>query len=230
MGEERRRDLMASAFPVGSSAAIDFTAGEMTLLRALIAGPPTLNRHPLSREFCRGIGWFKPDSGLKDMMARVAHSLMWLPVLQLRHGRRSGDAAPELSAVEGSDPPFGDASIGEAAGAGRLRLFRWLDDDSPAPAFDHIAARTNRKLALLNKGPKTFGDQLGVPVARPCGCWPGEPLGERPLADIFADGLAKCVCVGEVIAQITDLIEAALYCGGRHRAQVLDLRLQRVGT
>ena len=74
MGEERRRDLMASAFPVGSSAAIDFTAGEMTLLRALIAGPPTLNRHPLSREFCRGIGWFKPDSGLKDMMARVAHA------------------------------------------------------------------------------------------------------------------------------------------------------------
>ena len=106
MGEERRRDLMASAFPVGSSAAIDFTAGEMTLLRALIAGPPTLNRHPLSREFCRGIGWFKPDSGLKDMMARVAHSLMWLPVLQLRHGRRSSDAAPELSAVEGSDPPL----------------------------------------------------------------------------------------------------------------------------
>ena len=41
MGEERRRDLMASAFPVGSSAAIDFTAGEMTLRRALIAGPPT---------------------------------------------------------------------------------------------------------------------------------------------------------------------------------------------
>ena len=30
--------------------------------------------------------------------------LMCLPVLQLRHGRRSGDAAPELSAEEGSDP------------------------------------------------------------------------------------------------------------------------------
>ena len=25
----------------------------------------------LSREFCRRIGWFKPDGGLKDMMARV---------------------------------------------------------------------------------------------------------------------------------------------------------------
>ena len=67
--------------------------------------------------------------------------------------------------------PRGKA-IGEAAGAGRLRLFRWLDDDSPAPAFDHIAAGTNRKLALLNKGPKTFGDQLGVPVARPCDLTP----------------------------------------------------------
>ncbi len=60
---------MASVLPVGSSATIDFNAGEMTLLHALIADPPTLNRHPLSREFCRGIGWLKSDSGLKDMMA-----------------------------------------------------------------------------------------------------------------------------------------------------------------
>ena len=43
----------------------------MTLLRVLIAGPPTLNRYPLAREFCRGIGWFKPDRGLKDVIARV---------------------------------------------------------------------------------------------------------------------------------------------------------------
>ena len=41
---------------------------------------------------------------------------MWLAVLQLRHGRRSGDAASELSAEEGSDPPFGDASIGIGEG------------------------------------------------------------------------------------------------------------------
>ena len=49
----------------------DFTAGEMALLGALIAGPPPLNRHALSKAFCRRIGWFKPDGGLKDMMARV---------------------------------------------------------------------------------------------------------------------------------------------------------------
>ena len=49
----------------------DFTVEEMALLRALIAGPPALNRHALSKEFCRRIGWLKPDGGLKDMMARV---------------------------------------------------------------------------------------------------------------------------------------------------------------
>ena len=43
----------------------------MALLRELIAGPPAPNRHALSREFCRRIGWYKPDGGLKDMMARV---------------------------------------------------------------------------------------------------------------------------------------------------------------
>ena len=49
----------------------DFTVEEMALLRALITGPPPLNRHTLSKEFCRRIGWVKPDGGLKDMMARV---------------------------------------------------------------------------------------------------------------------------------------------------------------
>ena len=41
------------------------------MLRALIAASPPPNRHALSREFCRRIGWFKPDGGLKDMLARV---------------------------------------------------------------------------------------------------------------------------------------------------------------
>ena len=50
----------------------DFTAEEMALLRALIAVDPQPTRAALSREFCRRIGWFKPDGGLKDMMARVA--------------------------------------------------------------------------------------------------------------------------------------------------------------
>ena len=50
----------------------DFTTREMALLRALIAADPQPTRAALSREFCRRIGWLKPDGGLKDMMARVA--------------------------------------------------------------------------------------------------------------------------------------------------------------
>lgn len=34
----------------------DFTVAEMALLRELIAGPPALSRHALSKEFCRRIG------------------------------------------------------------------------------------------------------------------------------------------------------------------------------
>ena len=50
----------------------DFIVEEMTLLRALIAADPQPTCAALSREFCRRIGWFKPDGDLKDMMARVA--------------------------------------------------------------------------------------------------------------------------------------------------------------
>ena len=49
----------------------DFTAGELALLRALIAVDPQPTRAELSREFCRRTGWFKPDGELKDMMAKV---------------------------------------------------------------------------------------------------------------------------------------------------------------
>ena len=49
----------------------DFTTDEMALLRTLIAAQPPPTRNALSREFCRHIGWLKPDGGLKDMMARV---------------------------------------------------------------------------------------------------------------------------------------------------------------
>ena len=70
-----------------------FTAEEMALLRALIAGPERLTRHALSKEFCRRIGWFKSDGGLKDMMARVTmlamhnDGLIELPPPRWRQGR-----------------------------------------------------------------------------------------------------------------------------------------------
>ena len=47
----------------------DFTVGEMTLLRELVATEPS--RAAIARAFCRRTGWLKPDGGLKDMMARV---------------------------------------------------------------------------------------------------------------------------------------------------------------
>ena len=39
----------------------DFSAEEMALLRALIAGPAQLTRRALSIEFCRRIGWLNPS-------------------------------------------------------------------------------------------------------------------------------------------------------------------------
>ena len=46
----------------------------MALLRALIAGPPSLNRHMLSKEFCRRIGWCKRDGGVKDYDGQGRHA------------------------------------------------------------------------------------------------------------------------------------------------------------
>ena len=64
----------------------DFTAEEMALLRALIAADPQPTRAALSREFCRRIGWLKPDGGLKDMMANPADAR---PVSSIPHVRRN---------------------------------------------------------------------------------------------------------------------------------------------
>ena len=86
----------------------DFTAGEMALLRALIAGPAALNHHALSKEFCRRIGWFKPDGGLKDMMARVTmlsmhkDGLITLPPPKWRQNR----PGPIIFGPDTEPPPF----------------------------------------------------------------------------------------------------------------------------
>ena len=86
----------------------DFTPGEMALLRALIAGPPAPTRHALSKEFCRRIGWFKPDGGLKDMMARVTmlamhkDGLITLPPPKWRQNR----PGPIVFGPDTEPPPF----------------------------------------------------------------------------------------------------------------------------
>ena len=86
----------------------DFTPGEMALLRALIAGPPAPTRHALSKEFCRRVGWFKPDGGLKDMMARVTmlamhkDGLITLPPPKWRQNR----PGPIVFGPDTEPPPF----------------------------------------------------------------------------------------------------------------------------
>ncbi len=47
----------------------DFTVAEMRVLRELTV--TERNRSAIARAFCRRIGWFKPDGGLKKMMAAV---------------------------------------------------------------------------------------------------------------------------------------------------------------
>ena len=49
----------------------DFTTAEMAVMRELIAGPERLTRTALAKAFCQRIGWYKPDGGLKNMMAAV---------------------------------------------------------------------------------------------------------------------------------------------------------------
>ena len=85
----------------------DFTSQEMALLRALIAASPPPNRYALSKEFCRRIGWIKPDGGLKDMMARVTmlamhrDSLITLPLPRWGRGR-----ARPITFTQDTEPPL----------------------------------------------------------------------------------------------------------------------------
>ena len=71
----------------------DFTTGEMALMRDLIAASPQQTRAGPAREFCRAIGWVKPDGELRD-------GIIALP--PPRHGpwpRRVPEFGPE------TDPP-----------------------------------------------------------------------------------------------------------------------------
>ena len=86
----------------------DFTADEMALLRALIAADPQPTRAALSREFCRRIGWFKPDGGLEDMMAKVTMLAMHrdaVIVLPPPKGRQ-GRPRPIVSGAHTEPPLF----------------------------------------------------------------------------------------------------------------------------
>ncbi len=109
----------------------DFTAVEMRLLRALIAGPPTRHRAQLSRVFCERIGWRRPGGGLKDMAARVAmlamHREHWITLPPPRRPRYPPRPVnPQLS-----QPPLWPpaASLDQAR---PLRLVQITARDRPA--------------------------------------------------------------------------------------------------
>ena len=50
----------------------EFSSSELTLIRALLAQSPPLNRYRLSLELCERLDWRRADGGLKDMSCRVA--------------------------------------------------------------------------------------------------------------------------------------------------------------
>ena len=84
----------------------DFTVAEMALPRALIAGPPALNRHALSREFCRRVGWRKADGGLKDMMARVTMLAMHRDgLIELPPPKRARNRPGPIAFGPDTEPP-----------------------------------------------------------------------------------------------------------------------------
>ena len=156
----------------------DFTAGEMALLRALIAGPPPLNRHMLSKEFCRRIGWFKPDGGLKDMIARVTmlamhrDGLIALPAPQGRQNR----PGPIVFGPD-TEPPLFPAPT-------TLDEVRPLDLRPGArmkTGREHRVPLSDRALAVLAEARSLSDGPLVFPSSR------GGPLHGRTLGRLLAD-------------------------------------------
>ena len=84
----------------------DFTVTEMALLRTLIASPENYHRTALSREFCRRVGWYKPDGGLKEMMARCAMLAMHRDgIITLPPRRRAPPKRKPIVFTSATDPP-----------------------------------------------------------------------------------------------------------------------------
>ena len=114
----------------------DFTAGEMALLRALIAGPPPLNRHMLSKEFCR-----------KHRLVQARRR----PQGHDGQGRHAGHAQGR------PDRPAGAAGTAEPARADRLRAGHRSaavpgpDDPRRGPSARPAVVRGTRESKLWNE-------------------------------------------------------------------------------
>ena len=85
----------------------DFTAADMAVLRDLLDGSARLSRRALSIEFCRRIGWVKPDGGTKDMMARVVLLAMHRDgLIELPPPRWKRGAAKPIEFGPETEPPL----------------------------------------------------------------------------------------------------------------------------
>lgn len=114
----------------------DFTTSEMALMRDLIAASPQQTRAGLAREFCRAIGWVKPDGELRAMMARLTmlkmhrDGIITLP--PPRHGlrpRRALAFGPETGPPATPMPETLEAvrpiRLVRVTGAGRAASVAW---------------------------------------------------------------------------------------------------------
>ena len=94
-----------------------FTPQEMRLLRELISDNPTMNRHQLSKVYCRRIGWFRPNGELKHTMALTTmramerDGLIKLPPSRNRVKRRYH---PITIGPETEPPPSVPATLNQA--------------------------------------------------------------------------------------------------------------------
>ena len=89
----------------------DFSAGELKLIKRLIADNPQLTRAALSRLVCEMLSWRRPDGRLKDMSCRVAmlrmqdDALIKLP--PARNGNNNGQTYCRRTQQAQPDPvPF----------------------------------------------------------------------------------------------------------------------------
>ncbi|ESQ16547.1 MAG: DUF4338 domain-containing protein [Thiohalocapsa sp. PB-PSB1] len=109
----------------------DFDAGDIALIRRLIAEDPQRTRAELSRLTCRALHWRKPDGGLKDMSARAAILRMHddgLIALPPPRGKRPD---PRVRISARSDP---GEPLDMPAGA------------LPAPVFQRVRTRDESRL------------------------------------------------------------------------------------
>ena len=187
MVDERRETTRSEAPGVSEQVACryhgrDFTVRELSVLRALIAGPERLNRHALSKEFCRRIGWYKPDGGLKDMMARVTMLAM------------HRDGLIELPPPSWKPTPPGPIVFGPETEPPLFPAATRLDDLQPLQV--RTVVRGTRDSALWNRG-RAFMTCVTASLfvrskarSRPTGamsaatCWRCQPISAIPAPPI----------------------------------------------